>query len=353
MARSGSLAALEQRLAAQRREDDRLARERRQRDSEQERLRQQEHRESLQQAADEKTAAVQERMKTLDEVLTSVLALRPLSFDRLMAVPRTPDFDPGSLGDALPAPDWNDFAPAQPGGLGRLLSVAVRQGRQLAEARAHFEAAQAEHQRGESERRQALAAAKARYDRKVTEERAKAVARNAYVTRRRSAFAAGDAEAVPWFVDCVLRASKYPDGFPREYRLAYRPEHREVAVDFELPPRHVVPSERAYRYVKARDVIEPVPRAENEIAQCYERLVSCVALRTLHEIFGATPPDVVRAVAFTGRVSTVDRATGKPLRPELLSVSAERSSFDDLVLAAVDPAVCLARLSAPVSPGPQ
>jgi len=347
MARSGSLAALEQRLAAQRREDDRLARERRQRAGEQERLRQQEHRESQQQAADEKTAAVQERMKALDEVLTGALPLRPLSFDRLMAVPRTPDFDPGPLGAVPPAPDWDDFAPDPPARLGRLLGVTARPNRQMAEARTRFEAAQAEHQRGESERRRALAAAKARYDRKVTEERAKVVARNAYVTSRQTAFAAGDAEAVAWYVDCVLRASKYPDGFPREYQVAYRPEQREVAVDFELPPRRVVPEARAYRYVKDRDVIEPVPRQATELSQCYQRLVSCVALRTLHEIFSATPPEVVQAVAFTGRVSTVDRATGQPLRSELLTVSAERSAFDDLVLAAVDPVACLARLSTP------
>ncbi len=351
MARSGSLAALEQRLADQRHEDDRLARERRQRAGEQERRRLQEHRESQQQAADGKTAAVQERMKALDEVLTSVLSLRPLSFDRLMAVPRTPEFDPGPLGDAVPAPDWDDYASVQPAGLGRFLPVAARHARQMTEARARFEAAQAEHGKQTSERRQALAAAKARFDRKVTEDRARAVARNAYVTCRQSAFAAGDAEAVQWFVDCVLRASKYPDGFPREYQMAYRPEHREVAVDLELPPRRVVPSARVYRYVKPRDEVEPVPRAESEFIQCYERLVSSDALRTLHEIFSATPPDVVRAVAFTGWVSSVDRATGKPLRLELLSVSAERSSFDDLVLAAVDPAACLARLNCQVSPG--
>jgi restriction system protein len=351
MARSGSLAALEQRLAAQRREDDRLARERRQRDKEQERVRQQEHLEAQQRAAEEKTAALQERMKALDEVLTSVLPLRPLSFDRLMAVPRTPEFGPGPLGTAVPVPDWSDFAPAPPAGLGRFLGVTVRHARQVAEARTRFEAAQADHRRQESERRQALAAAKARYDQKVTEERAKAVARNTYVTRRQSAFAAGDAEAVQWFVDCVLRASKYPDGFLREHQVAYRPEDREVVVHFELPPRRVVPSARAYRYVKAGDVIEPVPRQEREITQCYERLVSGVALRTLHEIFSATSPDAVQAVAFTGRVSTVDRATGKPLRPELLSVSAERSVFDDLVLAEVDPVACLARLNALVSPG--
>ena len=353
MARSGNLAAWEQRLAAQRREDDRQARERRQRDNEKERLLQQEHRESQQQAADEKTAAVQERMKALDEVLTSVLPLRPLSFDRLMAVPRTPEFDPGPLGPALPAPDWNEFAPDPLTGLGRLLGITPRPARRMTEALARFEAAQAEHERRESERRRALAAAKARYDRKVTQERAKAVARNAYVTSRQSAFAAGAAEAVQWFVDCVLRASKYPDGFPREYQVAYRPEHLEVAVDFELPPRSVVPGARAYRYVKARDVIEPVPRQDSEISQCYERLVSCIALRTLHEIFGATPADVVRAVAFTGRADTVDPATGKPLRPELVSVSAERSCFDGLVLAAVDPVACLARLNAPVSRAPR
>ena len=351
MARSGSLAALEQRLAAQRREDDRLAREQRQRDKDAERVRQQEHLEAQQRAAEEQTAALQERIKALDELLTSVLALRPLSFDRLMAVPRTPPFDPGPLATALPAPDWADFAPVPPAGLGRLLGITARHARQVAEAKAHFEAAQADHRRQEAERRQALAVAKARHDRKVTEERARVVARNAYVTRRRSAFAAGDAEALQWFVDGVLRASKYPDDFPREYRVAYRPERREVAVDFELPARRVVPEARTYRYVKARDVIEPMPRPDGEISQCHERLVACVALRTLHEIFGATPPDLVQAVAFTGRVSTVERATGKPLRPEVLSVSAERPGFEDLVLAAVDPVTCLEHLNALVSPG--
>ena len=59
----------------------------------------------------------------------------------------------------------------------------------------------------------------------------------------------------------------------------------------------------------------------------------------------------MQAVAFTGRVSTVERATGKPLRPEVLSVSAERPGFEDLVLAAVDPVTCLEHLNALVSPG--
>ena len=143
-----------------------------------------------------------------------------------------------------------------------------------------------------------------------------------------------------------------PDGFPRQYQVAYRPENRDVVVEFELPPQQVVPVVRGYRYVKARDAIDPLPRPANEIRQRYARLIACVALRTLHEIFAATPGDVVEAVVFNGRVSTIDRATGKPDRPHLLSVEAERSIFEDLVLAAVEPAACLKRLNALVSPNP-
>ncbi|HJT77683.1 MAG TPA: hypothetical protein VJ739_10825 [Gemmataceae bacterium] len=125
-----------------------------------------------------------------------------------------------------------------------------------------------------------------------------------------------------------------------------------MVVEFELPPQSVVPPLRGYKYVKARDGIDPLPRPETEVKQRYKLLIARVALRTLHEIFSATPSDVVDAVLFNGGLSTIDRATGKPSRPHLLSVSAERAAFQDLVLAAVDPAACLKRLNALASPNP-
>jgi hypothetical protein len=143
MARIGSLAAWEQRLAAQRRDEDRLAREHRQREKDTERLRQQEHLAERQRAAAEQTAEVEGRMKALGEVLTGVLPLRPLTFERLLAASREHRFDPGPLGSALPAPDWDDFAPVPAVGFGRLLGPSARQAR-VNEARARFEAAQAE-----------------------------------------------------------------------------------------------------------------------------------------------------------------------------------------------------------------
>ncbi len=350
MARSGSRSEWEPRLAAQRREDDPLARDLGRQATEPKKARQQERPETKQQAADERTAEVQRQIKMLDEILTSALPLPPLSFEELMVSPRVPRFDPGHLGLALPAPDWNNFVPVEPRGLSRFLGGAIRYGRQLAEARIGFSVAQSEHRQKESRRHQALAAAKARYDQKVTEERARAAARSAYIRDRQSAFAAGDAESAEWFVGCILNASRYPAGFPREYQVTYHPQTRDVVVEFEFPLQYVIPSMSSYNYNKARGAIEPLRRSENEIKQRYERLISCVALRTLHEIFSATPPELVAAVAFNGRVTAIDRATGKPARPRLLSVSAERSEFDDLVLVAVEPTACLKHLNAVLSP---
>ena len=346
MARSGNASDWQHRLAAQRQEAEQLAAERRQQVRDREKARQQELLESQQRTAEEQTAAVQEQIKSLEEVLTSVLPLPPMSFDRLMATPRTPAFDPGPLGVAVPGPDWSDFAPAKPAGLLRFLGRTARFKRQTAQARGRFEVAKTEHKQQEEQREQALAVARAKYHKKVTEARAEAAARNAYVTSRQSAFTTGEAESVAWFARCVLRASRYPDGFPREYQVTYDRPARNVTVEFELPAQHVVPPVRSYRYVKARDVTEPVSRPEHEISQRYDRLISAIALRTMHEIFSATAPEVVRAVSFTGYVSTTDQATGKPVRPHLLAVSAERPAFEDLVLAEVEPAACLARLSA-------
>jgi restriction system protein len=243
------------------------------------------------------------------------------------------------LGVTEPVPDWNDYAPPQPGGLSRVFGGAARHERQTAEARARFDAVEADHRQREAQRRRAFSAARASYEQKIEGIHAGVAAQNAEIEARRTAFTAGDPEAVEWFVSQVLDASRYPDGFPRQYQVAYRPENRDVVVEFELPPQRVVPVVRGYRYVKARDAIDPLPRPATEIRQRYARLIACVALRTLHEIFAATPAEVIEAVVFNGRVSTIDRATGKPDRPHLLSVEAERSIFEDLVLAAVESAL--------------
>jgi len=335
-------------MAAQRREAERRAKEQARRSKELEKALKEEHLAAQQRSADTKTAALERQVKDLDEVLTSVLRLRPLSFANLMTPTVPSRFEPGALAHGKPPPNWDDFTPPEPRGLARLLGGNARYAREVASEQARFDAAMKAHKQAEADRQRALAAAKVAHDQQVAADSR----RIAEIRARQSAFMAGDPEAVEWFVGRVFDSSRYPRGFPHEYQVAYRPENRDVVVEFELPPQKVVPDVRGYRYVKARDAIDALPRPQNEVKQRYKRLVACVALRTLHEIFTATSPEVIEAVVFNGRLSTIDRATGKPTRPHLLSVSAERSVFEDLVLAAVEPAACLTRLNALVSSNP-
>ena len=57
-----------------------------------------------------------------------------------------------------------------------------------------------------------------------------------------------------------------------------------------------------------------------------------MALRTLAEAFDAVPAALVGSIVFNGYVSAKDRATGKPVRPLLLSVHAPRDAFAEIVL---------------------
>ena len=97
-------------------------------------------------------------------------------------------------------------------------------------------------------------------------------------------------------------------------------------VEYELPRHDVIPAVTGYRYVKSKDVIQPDPRKEPEINKLYEKLIARVALRTLAEAFDAAPSTLVAGIVFNGYVSAKDRATGKPVRPLLLSVHARARS---------------------------
>ncbi|SHT29224.1 restriction endonuclease [Mycobacteroides abscessus] len=126
-------------------------------------------------------------------------------------------------------------------------------------------------------------------------------------------------------------------------KAVFRPEARELLLDYELPSQDVIPSVSAHRYVKAKDVIAPVPRKEVELKSLYEKTVARVALRTLAEGFLATPAALVDGIIFNGHVSAKDPATGKPIKPLLISVHAMREAFGELVLdePELDPKSCL------------
>ena len=90
MARSGGRSEWERQQAALRREIERQQREEARRAKEREKAQQQQHIEAQQHAAEVKTAAVEQQVKVLDEILTGILWLPPLTFDALKVAPVPP-----------------------------------------------------------------------------------------------------------------------------------------------------------------------------------------------------------------------------------------------------------------------
>src|ERR1700683_1430402 len=261
MPQDGGQSDWQRRQAEQRREAERRARE-------QAKLAKEQYLASQQQTADDRTADLDRQVRVLDRLLTDSLSRPPLTFQRLKVSPRMSRFEPGPLGTSAPEPAWAEYAPSEPRGLGRLLGSA-RYEREMTAAQQQFKDAQRQHRQAEKQRLQALAATRTEHERKVAEERAKATAQNTDIEARQAAFTSGDPEVVEWFVSRVLDGSQYPKGFPCRYQVAYRPENRDLVVEFELPPQGLIPKERGYRYVKSRDVIEPLPRPKDEIKQRY------------------------------------------------------------------------------------
>ena len=263
-----------------------------------------------------------------------------------------PPFDPGQLGEPLPAPAWEDFAPAPPSGIGKILGGAGRFERQLDSARTAYAQAAGQHTAAEAGRCRQLAAQRAAYDAAAAAFAAAAAEHNAGIDQFQRDCRAGDPEAVAEFCTLVMDSSLYPEGFPHHTRAVYRPDPKEAVIEWELPPQSVIPLDRDYRYVATRDAIDALPRAEKEIKERYRTVIAQVALRTIHEILVSTPGSVIELVTFYGYVSTKDPATGQPIRPLLLQVSATREVFSIFALSELDPVACLRRLNALVSPHP-
>ncbi|GAA0365888.1 restriction endonuclease [Actinoallomurus spadix] len=296
-------------------------------------------------------ADLRDRVEELDSVLVTGVWRRPdTSFASLKHTFQPPPFDPGGLDRPIPAPQW--VPPRPPGAMGNLFGGRARYEREEATARQAYERERAQHAAAEADRLRLLEERRGAYDQWLATESEAVRRHNAEIDDFERQVRAGDSDAVARFFTLVLDSSPYPEGFPHRTRAIYRPEPRELVVEYELPPQSVIPAERDYKYVQTRDEIDKIARSVKEIKDRYARLIAQVALRTLHEVFAGDPVGIIEVASFNGHVSTTDPATGQPVRPCLLSVSAEKGLFSTFVLADVDPVACLKKLNALISQHP-
>ena len=287
-------------------------------------------RQALEAEAGVRTAAVTNHVSDLRSVLKASITESPLTIEALRSCP-----PPAELDDFdEPAPTWDRYQPTSVGMFGRR--------RAEAEARQRFDKAFAEYaQRRDahrSELEQQVSAVQLAYERRV----------DGLVARLQER----DPAAVADFAAAVIGAVSPLHGLVTAVDGLYDADPAELVIEIELPGREVVPAERAWRYVHARQAVEPLPRPSKEAGPIYAELVAQIALAVLNGCFQAFTADLLDSVVLNGHVRSVDPATGQPIRPCLVSVTTNRSSFDELVLGDLDPTACLRHLGAELSKHP-
>lgn len=302
--------------------------------------------------AAEDTAQVDRQVEVLQSVLAATLRIDDhLDLEAMKEPPLYPVFDPLTVGAPPSPPNEGDFAVEGPSALGRVFAASKHAARaqqrqvEYQEAVDDYRVASEWHARRIEEARHRHEAAIAR--------QAKEHGRHAEaVSALQRGLAARQSEAVVRYLDLVLEAAEYPDGFPHSWRLAYTAASGHLAIEYELPGVQLVPLDKAYKYVKSSDANTPTARPLAQVRTIYTEVLRQTALRVVHEVIEADRGGAVRTVVLNGYVSGTNPATGREVRPCLVAFATSRERFLNIDLARVDTVACLAHLEARVSKDP-
>jgi len=277
---------------------------------------------------------------------------------------------PTAAVEPISAPSEPVFVePEGPGGL-RGLFASKQHSEAVAQARATFDAAHRQWQSevaaipireleqtlqrnaAEQQRLRDLEATRAAYHRECQARDAEAVEANEKLDAFIFRFASSEHAAIQEYVGIVLSNSVYPDVVSVEHDYEFDPSTRELTLTALIAPPDQLPTEKVYRYVKARDEITATTLSKKALKDRYAGIVHQVALRTLHEIFEADRAKHVQTIALQVAAETTDPATGLQRRIAFVAVAAERDSFMAINLHGIVPLATLEHLGAAISKNP-
>lgn len=302
--------------------------------------------------AAEDTAAIDEEISALQNILAATLDVDDfLDLEELKRPPRYPEFDPLMAGPAPKPPNPGDFEVETPTGLARVFSAA-KHAEKVARQHAEYQAATAAFHRAHQGYTEKLQNAHRRHQEAVAKMQHDHQEQVKEITALQKGLALKEPASVVRYLDLVLEAADYPDGFPHSWSLRYSPSSGQLDIDYQLPLIDVVPSVKSFKYSKTADSVSSTARPATQTRSLYAEILRQTALRVIHEVLEADRGGLVATAVLNGWVDTVDPATGRRTRRCLVAVATSRERFLQLDLGRVDTAACLEHLEARVSKDP-
>jgi len=149
---------------------------------------------------------------------------------------------------------------------------------------------------------------------------------------------AGDANAIERYFQLALERLEFPFDYSRSVDLEYHADTKMLLVDLFLPSIEDIPKLKSVNFVKSRNEFKETYYSDSYLKKKYDNVLYQIVLQTLNYIFTVSSDSGrIDSIVINGRISTIDKSTGKPIEPCILSISVTRESFSDLNLEALDP----------------
>lgn len=165
---------------------------------------------------------------------------------------------------------------------------------------------------------------------------------NSGLVHKKASYEQGTREGVEGYVNLVLDTSSatYPDVININSEIMYDERTKTLLLEVDLPNEDAIPQIEAYRYISARDIIEPKLMARKQYNALYDNVLYQIMLRFIHEIFEADYKKHVDAIVLNGNTEILNRGTGVKDKKTIATIQVRREEFLAVNLASIEPAAC-------------
>ena len=167
---------------------------------------------------------------------------------------------------------------------------------------------------------------------------------NTKIDAMKEAYLGGDAKSIIEYCEMVLNNSQYPDSFPTNFELEYKPESKILIVEYELPSLEDFPNVKEVKYIASQKELKKTLLSSAAINKMFDSAIYKITLRTIHELFEADAANAIEAVSFNGWVNSIDKATGNETTNCIVSIQAKKDEFLNINLSKVEPKICFKKL---------
>lgn len=178
--------------------------------------------------------------------------------------------------------------------------------------------------------------------------------RQAYITVRekyncevdalKQRYESSEPVAIANYNELVLSSSEYPECFPKEFDLEYRPETKTLLIDYRLPYISDLPVLKEVKYVQSRQEFQEKNLSQSDLNKIYDEVIYQTTLRTIHEVFEADSINALDAVVFNGLVRFIDSSSGHETSAFIVSLQTTKEEFFGVNLSQVEAKACFKNL---------